>query len=380
MIYVLYSGDYEVFMGGNYLPESKVLLEPTDLALDVFESIKVPVTLFADLLCLWRYRELGFGEFPDQVDDQLRDVVRRGHDVQMHIHPHWPKTDIERCEDGSTHYQFDNIWTHPGPHFSNLYEFMLENLQSGKEYLNNLLADEAPDYRCVAYRAGGYGFTNGTMEILAALEDAGYLIDSSVVPGYPGIDVPVRQVDMRNVPTQGNYLLSRKWGLSRPADDGVFEIPVAAGAVEGIAALVRAKIKAVGRRIVKRPLPHTNIGYTSNEKMIRSQPVATASLASRVKRAITRTLSLSQWNMLDIKEDAQAIFDITQSYVRRYQNESPDLFFSVSFHPKEFVAERREALRKYHGMLKRYYGDNIRAITFRQAAELISPQLKKSDE
>src|SRR3712207_7931890 len=26
---------------------------------------------------------------PDAVEEQLRDALRRGHDVQMHLHPHW---------------------------------------------------------------------------------------------------------------------------------------------------------------------------------------------------------------------------------------------------------------------------------------------------
>jgi hypothetical protein len=376
MIYVLYSGDYEVFMGGNYVPETDLLLRPTDLAMDAFDSIEAPVTLFADLLCLWRYRELGYNTFPDQVDEHLRQVVQRGHDVQMHIHPHWPKTQIECRPDGSTHYDFDTIWTHPGPHFPNLYEFMAEHLRSGKEYLNNLLGQMASDYRCVAYRAGGYGFNYKTEDILAALEDTGYLIDSSVVPGYPGIDVPVRQVDMHNVPKQGNYRLSRKWGLSQPSDEGIFEIPVAAGTIDGIVPLLRSKISAIRRRLLQKPLPHVNLGYTSAEKTNREKPRAKPSLASQVKRAVFRTFSPTHWNMLDIKEDPQALFDVTRSYIRRHQNESPDLFLSVSFHPKEFVAERRLALKKYHAMLKRYYGDEICAITFRQAADLI-PALSK---
>ncbi len=374
MIYVLYSGDYEVFMGGNYLPESEILLKPTELALDVFESIEAPVTLFADLLCLWRYRELGLGEFPDNVDRQLQQAIKRGNDVQMHIHPHWPKTEIEHRKDGSSHYHFDNIWTHPGPHFTDLYGFMLEHLKSGKEYLNNLLGDISSDYRCVAYRAGGYGFDRGTEEILAALEDAGYLVDSSVVPGYPGIDIPSPKVNFHNVPTQSNYRLSRKFGLNKASDEGIFEIPVAAAAIYGIAPLLRAKLKAIHRRLAQKPLPHINLGYTSGEKHRKSKPNEKLPLIKGIKRTLNRTFSLSHWNMLDIKEDAQTLFDTTQSYLQQYKGEQKDLFFSVSFHPKEFVAERREALVKYHKMLKQYYGDDIQAITFRQAADLIPPK------
>lgn len=376
MIYVLYSGDYEVFMGGNYLPESEILIEPTRLAMDAFESIGVPVTFFADLLCLWRYRELGFGKFPDQMDNQLKHAVQRGHDVQMHIHPHWTITDIELREDGSTHYHFDNTWIHLGPHIPDLYGFVLKHLLKGKEYLNHLLGEIVPDYRCVAFRAGGYGIVHGTEDILAALEDAGYLIDSSVVPDYPGIDVQSVWVSFDNVPRRGNYCLSRRGGLTKPVEAGVFEIPVGAAVVHELGSLLRMKARAIRRRLFRRQLPHVNLGYTAGERIRREQPAIRSSLSNRLKRMITRTLSMSHWGMLDITEDVGAMLDITQSYVRRYRDESPDLFFSVSFHPKEFVVDRREALKKYHQELKNIYGNNIRAITFREAADLIPHQLK----
>ena len=374
MIYVLYSGDYEVFMGGNYLPESKVLLEPTDVMLDVFESIEVPVTLFADLLCLWRYRELGLREFPDQVDEQLRNVVRRGHDVQMHIHPHWPKTDIDRREDGSTHYNFEKIWMYPGPHFENLYGFMLEHLQHGKEYLNSLLKEVLSDYECLAYRAGAYGIVPGEKEILAALEDAGYLIDSSVVPGYPGIGETTGPVNFHNVPKQGNYRLSRKSGLTQPAEKGLFEIPVAATMVHGIMPQFHLKLKSLRKHLFGKQNLHANLGYTANEGFRHNRPTAKQSLVTRAKRIITRGLSCSHWGMMDITTDTRAMLDVTHGYIKKYQNESKDLFFCVSFHPKDYVPSKQEAIEKYHRKLQRNYGDNISAITFRQAADLIAPQ------
>src|SRR5581483_1985547 len=65
------------------------MVEPTRALLDTCESIGVPMSLFCDVACLWRYREDGDEAFPAAVEDQLRDAIRRGHDVQAHLHPHW---------------------------------------------------------------------------------------------------------------------------------------------------------------------------------------------------------------------------------------------------------------------------------------------------
>jgi hypothetical protein len=87
-INVLYSIDYEIFWTYND-DEVRVLIEPTERLLRQAEELGVRYTLFVDVLCLFRYRELGLHHFVDAVEDQLRDAVLRGHDVQTHLHPHW---------------------------------------------------------------------------------------------------------------------------------------------------------------------------------------------------------------------------------------------------------------------------------------------------
>ena len=87
-INLLYSIDYELFWTHND-DEVRVLVEPTERLLRQAEALGVRYTLFVDVLCLFRYRELGLHRFVDAVEDQLRDAVRRGHDVQTHLHPHW---------------------------------------------------------------------------------------------------------------------------------------------------------------------------------------------------------------------------------------------------------------------------------------------------
>jgi hypothetical protein len=107
MIYLLYSNDYEVFFGANYHPENEVLIETPERALSACEEIGVPMTLLCDLLCVWRYREQGHTLFPDSVDAQLKRAVQKGHDVQVHIHPHWPATGIIHDEQGIPGYEFE---------------------------------------------------------------------------------------------------------------------------------------------------------------------------------------------------------------------------------------------------------------------------------
>ncbi|MBF0438271.1 MAG: hypothetical protein HQL93_04025, partial [Magnetococcales bacterium] len=95
MIYILYSADYELYLGGNSQSEEEVLIHPTQQLLATCDRINIPLTLFADIACLWRYRELGLEQFPEQAEAQLQDAARRHHDIQTHLHPHWAFTHLE---------------------------------------------------------------------------------------------------------------------------------------------------------------------------------------------------------------------------------------------------------------------------------------------
>jgi len=371
MNYILYSGDYEVFMGGNYFPEAEIVIESASRALEAFESIDIPVTYFADMLCFWRYRELGMDDFPDQVDRQLKDVIKRGHDVQMHIHPHWPQTEIDRRDDGSSHYTFDHKWLYPGAHMGSIYDYMIRYLREGKEYLESLLQEVDPMYKCVAYRAGAYGIMPGDKEIIAALEDSNYVIDSSVVPGYPGKAPENPIVNFRDAPQLGNYRLSREGGVNKAVDKGIFEIPVGASELRLMLPLLRRKCNAIRRRILREAKPHEALGYTANEGYRRKQLQTKAPLIRRAVDACTRATSLSFWGMLDIVEDVPEMLTLTHEYIRKHTREGEDLFFSVSFHPKDFVSKRRSSLKNYHQQLEGHYGAEVKAITFQDAARLI---------
>jgi hypothetical protein len=85
---LLVSLDYEIWFTANDDPTA-VLLPPTEAILSTCEKHDARATLFVDVLGMIAARRAGLGAFVDAVEDQLRRAVDRGHDAQLHLHPHW---------------------------------------------------------------------------------------------------------------------------------------------------------------------------------------------------------------------------------------------------------------------------------------------------
>ncbi len=203
-LYILYSADYELFLGGNYCDEQEVLIDPTQDLLDRCREMDVPLTLFADTSSILRYREQNIAGFPDLAENQLKDALVRGHDVQSHVHPHWNYTRIEgrRYTVNPDYFLLGNLDRDPAA----LYAKVLSNLVTSRDYLHQLLRPVRKDYRCIAFRAGGYGLQPHAPVILKALAEAGFMIDSSIVPGLV-VRSSVNEIDFSRVPRRANYYL-----------------------------------------------------------------------------------------------------------------------------------------------------------------------------
>ena len=91
MSYKLYfTLDYEIHGNGDGNPY-QLLVEPTYRLMDMLEQYGQRVTIMADvaeILCFRRYMEkIGKDDFyVAEIEQQLCDAIRRGHDVQLHIH------------------------------------------------------------------------------------------------------------------------------------------------------------------------------------------------------------------------------------------------------------------------------------------------------
>ena len=86
--------DYELFFGQQSGTQEKSIINPTSKLLGVLDKYNIKATFFIDsgyLLKLDEYRK----KYPKLDDDyhklmmQITSLSEQGHDIQLHIHPHW---------------------------------------------------------------------------------------------------------------------------------------------------------------------------------------------------------------------------------------------------------------------------------------------------
>lgn len=176
---IILSYDYELFFGERSGTVLKSIIEPTNKLIEVMEQIGFRGNFFVDYLM---FRELEkVKEERAQADlallkEQIRNMVRRGHRVELHLHPHW----IDAKYNGDGTWNFDDF-THYS--LSSLDEETIVSMfKEGTEYLNGLCREIEPDYKIVAFRAGGWA-VQPFDKLKKGFEASGIKIDSSTSLG-----------------------------------------------------------------------------------------------------------------------------------------------------------------------------------------------------
>ena len=109
----------------------------------------------------------------DEWDETVRETFRQGHDIQLHIHPQWQNAEYR---DG--HWKLTADWSI----LNYSREAAQQMLQRGKEYLEHLLTDIDPHYRCVSFRSGAWCIAPSP-HMLDLLVQLGIVFDMSIVAG-----------------------------------------------------------------------------------------------------------------------------------------------------------------------------------------------------
>lgn len=170
--------DYEIHGNGDGNPID-LMVEPTYRLMDMLEQYNQRLTIMADvaeILCFKRYwQQTGKDDFHVQeVEQQLCDAIRRGHDVQLHIHSSY----------------FKAVWN--GEHFDQCieeynmaalsYERITEMVSQSMKYLEDLLQPMQSDYKVWLFRAANWSMMP-TPTLYQVLVEHGITHDTSVYKG-----------------------------------------------------------------------------------------------------------------------------------------------------------------------------------------------------
>ena len=163
--------DYELFFGETSGSVEKCLLQPTRDLLAMAEAKNVHYTFFVDvgyLVQAEKYPELQTEL--TQVKAQIKEIIEKGHSVQLHVHPHWEKATWN-----------DGTWTMNVEGHYKLIDFSTDErvriVTAYKTYLEELT--KKPVH---AFRAGGWCIQpfNHIQEVM---QTEGVKYDTSVFPG-----------------------------------------------------------------------------------------------------------------------------------------------------------------------------------------------------
>lgn len=173
-----YTLDYEIHGNGDGNPKD-LIVEPTYRLMDMLECYQQRLTIMADvaeILCFKRYWEnAGRDDFHVQeIEKQLCDAIRRGHDVQLHIHSsyfnaQWNGIRFDQCIE---EYNMATL----------SYERISEMVGSCVEYLEKLLRPIKSDYRVWLFRAANWSMMP-TPTLYRVLVEHGITHDTSVYKG-----------------------------------------------------------------------------------------------------------------------------------------------------------------------------------------------------
>lgn len=202
--------DYELYFGTQVGSVERCMLEPVEALLAAAEPLGLKLTLFVDSGCLLAYRRHGQDKVYSAIARQLQALFQRGHDVQLHIHPHWQDTTItgDRVDMSTRRYR--------------LHDFdaaeRLAIVGDYKAVLEDIIA--AP---VTAYRAGGWCLQpfEGVREALAQHD---VTVDSTVYSGGLSRDTG-REFDFVQAPDADHWRFDTD--PVQPSADGPFlELPI----------------------------------------------------------------------------------------------------------------------------------------------------------
>jgi peptidoglycan/xylan/chitin deacetylase (PgdA/CDA1 family) len=153
---VLFTFDYELFLGARSGKAKDCIIDPTRRLLDLFKRYDFTAVFFVDTTYLMRLQEIA-GTYKEaakdlaDINEQLILAARQGHAIFPHIHSHWLDAKYLPVEnewtlENTRYYQFSSV-----PQEQQQYLF-----DRSMQIIDSLASLAAVNHKTDAYRAGGW--------------------------------------------------------------------------------------------------------------------------------------------------------------------------------------------------------------------------------
>lgn len=206
---LLFTFDYELFLGRRSGSVEKCLIEPTKRLLDIFDTYHISSAIFfIDTTYLIRLKEIvDHNEDArrdwDKIRNQLTEIIQKGHYIFPHLHPHW----LDAVYDAN-----DNQWK-----LADLSKYRFNNLSDtdkaevfdqSMKILNEISFPVDSSYSIDGYRAGGWSL-QPFETFLPYFDKHRIKYDFSVLPGKHQFTT-AQFYDYRKVPDKAIYRFGKQ--------------------------------------------------------------------------------------------------------------------------------------------------------------------------
>lgn len=263
MLNICFTFDYEIFFGKNYGTSEEILFKPTQKIIDLLNEEKVSATFFIDTCSVMQNMKLDKYEYVNKVEEQLRYMVKKGQDPQLHLHPHWLKSYLHN---GEWAFNADYYRIHKFGFDELKHDSAYNLIKFGKDFLEKNICTIDKEYKCIAFRAGGFTI-QPHQELVRVLYKNGIRIDSSIAPML--LSNGVNAYDFRKKLNNVNWWLSAKEPWNVEAKDkkiALFEIPVGTENKNVFFFLIKRILKPHSIKLDKGELKGTYIKADLNPK------------------------------------------------------------------------------------------------------------------
>jgi len=224
---ILLTIDYEVYLGSNTGTVRECMIEPTKRLMDILSQNQSKMTVFWDILHFYKLLELEneFSELKEDriaIQNQIIDLVKQGHDIQLHIHSHWLDSTYE---DNNWKFIYDKFKLHTLSNIKDSTDIntILGCVTISKNLIEKIVHQVDSSYKVSSFRAGGY--------LIQPFEDLKYaflkndiFIDSSVCPDMINRN-NIFSFNFKNYPKNQIYNFERDLSIIDPKGNFT-EIPI----------------------------------------------------------------------------------------------------------------------------------------------------------